>query len=101
MTSWSNEQIIARRKRLEGLQKAEKEQQARRHAAQLAAVAAFGKTLEKLAAAQGEVASAGLHAVEVFGSRKAAGAALGLTAAELRELVPRPAADKTAAAASE
>jgi polyphosphate kinase 2 (PPK2 family) len=101
MTSWNNEQIIARRKRLEALQKAEKEQQAKRHTEQLASVAAFGKTLEKLTTAQSEVAAAGLQAVAVFGSRKAAGEALGLTSAQLRELVPRPASAKKPAEAAE
>ena len=61
---------------------------------QLAAAAAFSKALEKLTAAQGEVADAGRQAVAVFGSRKAAQEALGLTAAQLRKLVPRPASAK-------
>jgi hypothetical protein len=87
MTSRSNEQALARRRRLEAAQQAELAEQRKRHAAQLAAVSAFERAQEKARAAQTAAAVAAKEASAHFSTRGAAAAALGLSMAQLRALM--------------
>jgi hypothetical protein len=104
MTSRHNERLQARRHALREQHKRELEEAKRRQAAQLASVTTFDQRIAKLEDARREVAEAVAEAVAVFGGRREVAAALGLTAAEVRDYLNTheqhtaapPAADRTA-----
>ncbi|MGI5353514.1 hypothetical protein ACQEU8_35855 [Streptomyces sp. CA-250714] len=85
MTSRHNERLQARRQALREQHKRELEEAKRRQAAQLATVTTFDQRIAKLEDARREVAEAVAEAVAVFGGRREVAAALGLTAAEVRD----------------
>ena len=85
MTSRHNERLQARRHALREQHKRELEEAKRRQAAQLASVTTFDQRIAKLEDARREVAEAVAEAVAVFGGRREVAAALGLTAAEVRD----------------
>ncbi|MFI2373157.1 hypothetical protein [Streptomyces sp. NPDC018833] len=85
MTSRHNERLQARRLALREQHKQELEEAKRRQAAQLSAVTTFDQRIAKLEAVELEVAESVAEAVEVFGGRKEAADALGLTTAQVRD----------------
>ncbi|MFE9387699.1 hypothetical protein ACFYMO_31430 [Streptomyces sp. NPDC007025] len=104
MTSRHNERLQERRQALREQHKRELEEAKRRQAAQLTSITAYDQRMAKLEDARREVATAVAEAVTAFGGRRDAAAALGLTAAEIREYLatheehaaPFRAADRTA-----
>ncbi|MFE0878234.1 hypothetical protein ACFW4X_25790 [Streptomyces smyrnaeus] len=85
MTSRHNERLQARRQALREQHKRELEEAKRRQAAQLASITTFDQRIAKLEDARRDVAGAVAEAVAAFGGRRDAAAALGLTAAEVRD----------------
>lgn len=85
MTSRHNERLQERRLALREQHKQEIEEAKRRQAAQLSAITSFDQRIAKLEAVELEVAESVTEAVEVFGGRKEAADALGLTTAQVRE----------------
>ncbi|MFE9334954.1 hypothetical protein [Streptomyces sp. NPDC006925] len=104
MTSRHNERLQERRQALREQHKRELEEAKRRQAAQLTSITAYDQRMAKLEDARREVATAVAEAVTAFGGRRDAAAALGLTAAEVREYLatheeyaaPSRAADRAA-----
>ncbi|MFE9393563.1 hypothetical protein [Streptomyces sp. NPDC006784] len=104
MTSRHNERLQQRRQALREQHKRELEEAKRRQAAQLTSITAYDQRMAKLEEARREVATAVAEAVTAFGGRRDAAAALGLTAAEVREYLatheehaaPSRAADRAA-----
>ncbi|WP_432071171.1 hypothetical protein [Streptomyces sp. AA1529] len=109
MTSRHNERLQERRQALREQHKRELEEAKRRQAAQLTSITAYDQRMAKLEDARREVATAVAEAVTAFGGRRDAAAALGLTAAEIREYLatheehaaPSRAADGRASTAEE
>ncbi|MCZ7458229.1 hypothetical protein [Streptomyces sp. WMMC940] len=93
MTSRHNERLMARRQALREQHKRELEEAKRRQAAQLAVITDFDQRIARLEAAELDVAKAVAKAVDVFGGRKEAAEALGLTAAQVRDYMSRSADD--------
>ncbi|MBO8194253.1 hypothetical protein ITI46_21695 [Streptomyces oryzae] len=87
MTSRHNERLQERRQALREQHKRELEEAKRRQAAQLASITTFDQRIAKLEDARRDVAAAVAEAVAAFGGRRDAAAALGLTAAEVRDYV--------------
>ncbi|MEU2725848.1 hypothetical protein [Streptomyces smyrnaeus] len=85
MTSRHNERLQERRQALREQHKRELEEAKRRQAAQLASITAYDQRIAKLEDARRDVAAAVAEAVAAFGGRRDAAAALGLTAAEVRD----------------
>ncbi|SES38273.1 hypothetical protein [Streptomyces qinglanensis] len=85
MTSRHNERFQQRRQALREQHKRELEEAKRRQAAQLTSITAYDQRMAKLEEARRDVATAVAEAVTAFGGRRDAAAALGLTAAEMRE----------------
>ncbi|MBT2418006.1 hypothetical protein J7F01_08895 [Streptomyces sp. ISL-22] len=91
MTSRHNERLMARRAVLREQHKRELEEAKRRQAAQLAVITDFDQRVARLEAAELDVAKAVAKAVDVFGGRKEAADALGLTGAQVRDYMTRQA----------
>ncbi|MFJ3826014.1 hypothetical protein [Streptomyces nodosus] len=87
MTSRHNERTQARRHALREQHKRELEEAKRRQAAQLSAITTFDQRIARLEAAELEVAESVAEAVEVFGGRKEAAEALGLTSVQVRDYI--------------